>query len=60
MADGADAAQVVSWILDHAGMPEDAVETSSKPRPAQPAAERPIGSEPRAAARYVLPAGALG
>ena len=60
VADGADAAQVVSWILDHAGRPEEAVETSSSCGLHSPRLSGRIGSEPRAAARYVLPAGALG
>jgi hypothetical protein len=59
VAEGAGAAAVVAWILDHAGEPEAAAETSSgrglhSPRvsgPAEPALREP--------ARYVLPAGAL-
>jgi len=59
VAEGADSAAVVAWILDHAGEPEAPAEVSSQrglhsarlSGPAEPAA--------RAPARYVLPAGAL-
>jgi hypothetical protein len=58
VAEGADSAAVVSWILDHAGQPEAAADTSSKRGLHSPRLTGSIGSE-RAAARYVLPAGAL-
>ena len=59
VADGADSAAVVAWILDHAGEPEAAADMSSKRGLHSPRISEPIGSEPRAPARYVLPAGAL-
>jgi hypothetical protein len=59
VADGADSAQVVAWILDHAGEPEVAVDMSSSRGLHSPRLSDPIGSEPRPPARYVLPAGAL-
>ena len=59
VAEGADSAQVVAWILDHAGEPEVAVDMSSSRGLHSPRLSEPIGSEPRPPARYVLPAGAL-
>ena len=59
VAEGADSTAVVAWILDHAGEPEAAADTSSKRGLHSPRLSEPIGPEPRAPARYVLPAGAL-
>jgi len=59
VAEGADSAAVVAWILDHAGEPEAAIDTSSKRGLHSSRLSGPIGSEPRSPARYVLPAGAL-
>jgi hypothetical protein len=59
VAEGADSAEVVAWILDHAGKPEAAAATSSKGGLHSPRLSEPVGSEPRPPARYVLPAGAL-
>jgi hypothetical protein len=59
VAEGADSAAVVTWILDHAGEPEAAVDTSSKRGLHGPRLSGPIGSDRRPPARYVLPAGAL-
>jgi hypothetical protein len=59
MAEGADSAQVVAWILDHAGEPEAAVATSANRGLHSARISDPIGPGPRAPARYVLPAGAL-
>lgn len=59
VAEGADSAAVVAWILDHAGEPEAAVDKSSKGGLHGPRVSEPIGPGPRAPARYVLPAGAL-
>lgn len=59
MAEGADSAAVVSWILDHAGEPEAAADKSSKGGLHGPRISEPIGPDQRAPARYVLPAGAL-
>jgi hypothetical protein len=59
VAEGADSAAVVSWILAHEGEPEAPAETSSKRGLHSPRLSGPIGSEPPAPARYVLPAGAL-
>ena len=55
VAGGADSAAVVEWILEHAGAAEAAPDTSSK----RGLHSAPIGSETRAPARYVLPAGTL-
>ena len=60
VAEGADSAQVVTWILDHAGKPEEIADASSKRGLHSPRLAGPIASEPRQPARYVLPAGALG
>lgn len=59
VAEGADSAEVVAWILDHAGKPETAAASSAKGGLHSPRLSEPIGSEPRPPARYVLPAGAL-
>ena len=59
MAEGADSAAVVTWILDHAGEPEEAAAASSKRGLHSPRLTGPIGPNPRPPARYVLPAGAL-
>jgi hypothetical protein len=59
VAEGAESAAVVAWILDHAGEPEAAADTSSKRGLHSPRLSGPIGPEPRVPARYVLPAGAL-
>lgn len=59
VAEGADAAAVVAWILDHAGHPEEASEKSSGRGLHSPRISGSLGPAPRAPARYVLPAGAL-
>jgi hypothetical protein len=59
VAEGADSAAVVAWILDHAGEPEAATETSSKRGLHSPRLSSSMRSGTRAPARYVLPAGAL-
>jgi hypothetical protein len=59
MASGVDATQVVTWILDHDGQPEAVAEASSKRGLHSPRLSGPIGDEPRAPARYVMPADAL-
>jgi hypothetical protein len=59
VAEGADSAAVVAWILDHAGQPEAAADTSAKRGLHSPRLSGPIGAEPAAPARYVLPAGTL-
>ena len=59
VAEGADSAAVVAWILDHAGEPEAAVESSSKGGLHSARISEPLRPGPRAPARYVLPAGAL-
>jgi hypothetical protein len=59
VAEGADSAAVVTWILDHAGEPEAVGDASSKQGLHSPRLSGPIGSEPRPPARYILPAGAL-
>jgi hypothetical protein len=59
VAEGADASAVVAWIMDHAGEPEAAADTSAKRGLHSPRLSGPIGDESRPPARYVLPAGAL-
>ena len=59
VAEGADSAAVVAWILDHAGKPEAAVQSSSKGGLHSARVSEPLRAGPRAPARYVLPAGAL-
>ena len=56
VAEGADSAAVVAWILDHAGEPE----ASSAGSPSRGLhSPRVSGPADLAPARYVLPAGAL-
>ena len=59
VAEGADSAEVVAWILDHDGEPEAATGSSSKGGLHSPRLSDPLGSGARPPARYVLPAGAL-
>jgi hypothetical protein len=59
VAEGADSVALVAWILDHEGEPEAAADTSSTRGLHSPRLSEPMGSGPRAPARYVLPAGAL-
>jgi hypothetical protein len=59
VAEGAESAAVVAWILDHAGEPEAAAEGSPSRGLHSPRVSGPAEPVPRAPARYVLPAGAL-
>ena len=59
VAEGADAEAVMTWIAAHGGKPEAAVETSSRHGLHGSRLHAGGGSAPRAASRYVLPAGAL-
>jgi hypothetical protein len=59
VAEGGDAGAVLSWIVAHGGTPEAAVETSTRHGLHGSRLHASGGSGPRAAARYVLPAGAL-
>jgi hypothetical protein len=58
VAEGADSAAVVAWILDHEGEPEAAAESKASRGLHSARLGGPIGTD-RAPARYVLPAGAL-
>jgi hypothetical protein len=55
VAEGADSAEVVAWILAHEGEPEAAADVSAK----QGLHSARIVPGERQPARYVLPAGAL-
>jgi hypothetical protein len=59
IAEGADSGDVLSWILAHGGTPEAAMATSTRHGLHGSRLHAGGGSEPRAAARFVLPAGAL-
>jgi len=59
VAEGADSAEVVAWILAHEGEPEATGAKASKGGLHSPRLSEPIRSEGRPPARYVLPAGAL-
>ena len=59
MAEGADSEAVMAWILAHGGEPEAPVETSSRHGLHGSRLHSSGGSAPRAASRFVLPAGAL-
>ncbi|GAC1325714.1 MAG: hypothetical protein NVSMB25_24460 [Thermoleophilaceae bacterium] len=54
LAEGADCAEVVAWIVAHAGVAEEASETPNRGLHSARAA-----TSSRPPARYVLPAGAL-
>jgi hypothetical protein len=60
VAEGADSAAVVAWILDHAGEPEAAADASAQRGLHSPRLSDAVGPAERAPARYVLPAGTLG
>jgi hypothetical protein len=57
LAEGADSARVVAWVVAHGGQPEAAV-VSMKRGLHSPRLDAPAGAV-RAPLRYVLPAGAL-
>jgi hypothetical protein len=61
LAEGAESAEVLTWIANHAGEPEDLVPKSSGSGRGLHAARRDSGSGagPRAPLRYVLPPGTL-
>jgi hypothetical protein len=59
VAEGADSEEIMSWIVAHGGRPEAAVGTSTRHGLHGSRLHAGGGSEPRAAARFVLPAGAL-
>jgi hypothetical protein len=58
LAEGADFPSIMTWITDHAGVPEDAV--AAAPKGLHGARLDGGGAPPRAPLRYVLPAGTLG
>jgi hypothetical protein len=55
LAEGADSAAVVAWIVAHRGVPEAALPAAQRGLHGQ-RLDDPLGSTPRAPARYVLPA----
>ena len=59
VAADADSEAVLTWILDHGGQPEAAVETATRHGLHGSRLHGGGGSEPRAPSRFVLPAGAL-
>ena len=59
VAEGADSEAVLTWLAAHGGRPEAAVETSSRHGLHGSRLHAGGGSAPRAASRFVLPAGAL-
>jgi hypothetical protein len=58
LAEGADCAAVVAWIVAHDGQPEEAVASATKRGLHSARLSDSIASESRAPLRYVLPAGA--
>jgi hypothetical protein len=59
MAAGADSNAVMAWIVAHGGKPEAVAETSSRHGLHGSRLHASGGSGPRAAARFIFPAGAL-
>jgi hypothetical protein len=59
VAEGADAEAVMRWIAAHGGRPEASAGTSTRHGLHGSRLYDSGGSAPRAAARFVLPAGAL-
>jgi hypothetical protein len=59
VAEGADSEAVIAWIVAHGGRPEAIVETASRRGLHGSRLHASGGSAPRAASRFVLPAGAL-
>jgi hypothetical protein len=57
LAEGADSAAVVAWIIAHDGKPEAAVVAPGRGLHG-PRLSDPMGSQPRPPLRYVLPADA--
>jgi hypothetical protein len=58
VAAGADASAVEEWILDHSGIPEEAVSTAPR-RGLHGARLNDVAGTSRAPQRFVLPAGVL-
>jgi hypothetical protein len=59
VAAGADSDEIMAWIVAHGGRPEAAVPSSTRHGLHGSRLHDGGGSEPRAASRFVLPAGAL-
>jgi hypothetical protein len=60
LASGGDFAAVLTWIADHAGVPEEAAPEASRRGLHGPRLGLSDATRPRTPARFVLPAGALG
>ncbi|MEA2432216.1 MAG: hypothetical protein QOI19_2689 [Thermoleophilaceae bacterium] len=56
LAEGADCAAVVAWIVAHRGEPEAAAVSTTRRGLHSPRLDDSLGAEPRVPARYVLPA----
>jgi hypothetical protein len=60
LASGAESTEVLTWIVDHDGKPEDAVPAAStRGLHGSRLSSGGAGSQPRPPLRYVLPAGTL-
>jgi hypothetical protein len=59
VAEGADFDAVMAWIVAHGGKPEAVAETSTRHGLHGSRLHASGGSGPRAAARFIFPAGAL-
>jgi hypothetical protein len=59
VAEGADFEAVMTWIVAHGGKPEAVAETATRHGLHGSRLHASGGSGPRAASRFVLPAGAL-
>jgi hypothetical protein len=59
LAEGGDFPEVIDWIIEHAGRPEDAVGTKAAHGLHGSRNVEPLRADQRRALRYVLPADAL-
>jgi hypothetical protein len=59
LAEGSDSAEIIAWIIDHAGVPDSAAAKASKNGLHGPREHVAPGQSSRPPLRFVLPAGAF-